>query len=302
MILTCPSCATRYYANDSAIGPNGRTVRCAGCSHEWVAEPQLVLSATQPPKPEPLTRAQVERMRRAAEAPGPAPSAAARFRQQKAERLRRERVRAALAAWGVTGAALAASTGGAIVFRQDVAELWPRSASAFAAVGLDVNVYGLEFSDLAVERALEGPTPVLLVSGEVRNIGSGAKDAPPIRITLRDDHDREIFETVHRVDAPAIAAGQGTPFLIRVENPPVEAVDLEAAFAPGAPSPGANAPAAAAPHGANLDGPLNLTPEDAIGEDGEAAEEPAHSEARAGATAGDGLASRFEAEPLRDGG
>ena len=118
--------------------------------------------------------------------PGPAPSAAAKFRAQQAERMRRERARAAVVAWGATGAALAASAAGMVVFRQDVAEMWPRSASAFAALGLDVNVYGLEFYDLAVERAFDGPTPILLVSGEVRNIGRDEKLVPPVRVSLRD--------------------------------------------------------------------------------------------------------------------
>ncbi|MET0181304.1 MAG: hypothetical protein ABW199_00305 [Caulobacterales bacterium] len=170
-------------------------------------------------------------MRRAAASPGPAPSAAARYRQQQADRMRRERARVALVAWGATGAALAASVGGAVMFRQDVAEIWPRSASAFAAVGLDVNVYGLEFNDLAVERAFEGATPVLLVSGEIRNIGHGDKEAPPVRITLRDGHSNELFEIIQTVDAHAIASGGSTPFQIRVENPPAEAVDLETSFA-----------------------------------------------------------------------
>ena len=180
---------------------------------------------------EPLTRERVERLRRAAEQPGPAPSAAAKFRQQQADRMRRDRNRAALAAWGVTGAALAASAAGMVVFRQDVAELWPRSASAFAALGLDVNVYGLEFYDLAVERAFDGPTPILLVSGEVRNIGRDDKLAPPLRISLRDGDSHELYHVVHVLSETPLAAGASAPFQIRVENPPADAVDLEAAFA-----------------------------------------------------------------------
>ncbi|MCL4715714.1 MAG: zinc-ribbon domain-containing protein [Hyphomonadaceae bacterium] len=240
MILTCTSCSTRYYADDAAIGPAGRTVRCAACGFSWFAEPQLELrtaaeapeaARAEAPAQEPLTRERVERLRRAAEQPGPAPSAAAKFRAQQAERMRKERARAAAVVWTATGAALAASATGMVAFRQDVAEIWPRSASAFAALGLDVNVYGLEFYDLAVERAFDGPTPVLLVTGEIRNIGRDDKLVPPVRVSLRDTNSNEIFELVNQITDQPIAAGAAMPFQIRVENPPSDAVDLEATFA-----------------------------------------------------------------------
>lgn len=39
MILTCPSCGTRYVVKDGAIPDGGRTVRCAQCKHSWHQEP-----------------------------------------------------------------------------------------------------------------------------------------------------------------------------------------------------------------------------------------------------------------------
>lgn len=64
MIIACPSCGTRYAVPDSAIGAQGRTVRCANCRHSWFqdgpvgtgtrpigAAPRAAAPAIAPPPP-----------------------------------------------------------------------------------------------------------------------------------------------------------------------------------------------------------------------------------------------------------
>jgi len=57
MIIACPACATRYVVPDSAIGAEGRTVRCAKCRHSWFQEGSVPVApapqAAPPPPPSP---------------------------------------------------------------------------------------------------------------------------------------------------------------------------------------------------------------------------------------------------------
>ena len=39
MIIECKSCQKEFLVNDSAIGPNGRSVQCSNCSAQWLQMP-----------------------------------------------------------------------------------------------------------------------------------------------------------------------------------------------------------------------------------------------------------------------
>ncbi|MGB3377178.1 zinc-ribbon domain-containing protein [Allopontixanthobacter sediminis] len=68
MIIACPACATRYVVPDSAVGIEGRTVRCAKCRHSWFQEGQL------PDRPEAAAETEVAPAEApATSAPAPAP-------------------------------------------------------------------------------------------------------------------------------------------------------------------------------------------------------------------------------------
>lgn len=78
MIIMCPACASRYVVPDSAIGVEGRTVRCAKCRHSWFQEgPQLTAPPAPPPPPVPAPQPDPAPQQPAVPEPAPPPPAAA---------------------------------------------------------------------------------------------------------------------------------------------------------------------------------------------------------------------------------
>ena len=209
MILTCPDCDTQYFAEDSTIGDSGRTVKCATCGHSWFVGP---------------------------EGAGPAPTSLAgaheAYRQKVRERRLRKSRSAALTAWLVTAGLFALTLGGAVLFRKSVVQSWPQSASAFAAIGLNVNRFDLDFLETEAERFFDGTTPILEVRGTVQNISKSDVRAPRVRVNLLNDKEELVAQAFASVTPATIPAQATARFSARIENPPFESFELELSFVP----------------------------------------------------------------------
>jgi len=210
MILTCPSCETQYFADDSTIGDSGRSVKCAACAHTWHVHADGVF----PSKP----------------AEAVAGGAHEAYRLRLRERRQRQSNMAAIMAWLVTAIVFVGLVVSGVLFRNQVVSVWPESAKAYKLVGLDVNRFGLDFADIDAKRTFEGTMPILVITGTVRNTSDGTQPGSHVRIGLRDERGAEVADLVAPLDVNALAPGQMAQFETRLENPPVDAFDLELSF------------------------------------------------------------------------
>ena len=208
MILTCPECETQYFAEDSTIGESGKTVKCAACGHSWFVGP-------------------------AGANPGDSVLGAHEaYRLKVRERRRRKSRAAALSAWTTTVAAVLVIAAGLLIFRGDVVKRWPESASTYAAIGMPVNRFGLEFLDTEAERFFDGTTPILEVRGAVENVTNNTVQAPNVRVILLDDQGAQVAEAFAPISPTSIPADATAIFAARIENPPFESFELELDFVP----------------------------------------------------------------------
>jgi predicted Zn finger-like uncharacterized protein len=218
IVLSCPSCSTRYRANAEAIGASGRRVRCASCGHVWTAEsenptvqgaPQAAPAAAAPAEPE------TESL----------PHKAFRARQERKRHTLS--VAAAGGAWGGFLAACLLLAACSWIFRVDIVTLWPRAASAYAAVGAEVTPDGLTVSELHSRRETDHGVPLLVVEGEIHNFDRRSREIPGLRAVLRDAHGEAVLEWPVNLPHDAVRAGREQAFRTVVSDPPPSAVEVE---------------------------------------------------------------------------
>jgi predicted Zn finger-like uncharacterized protein len=234
MILTCPACATSYFAPDEAIGAAGRRVRCQSCGNTWRAQSEEPLELTDQAGVASLAPA-AEFGRRddtpetLAETPAPELPKAFRARAEQQRRLRRA------AAHGAVWAGLASVFIGLIaagwLFRVEVVEMYPRAAAAYAMVGSPVNPTGLEFEAVNARVSPVSPEQVL-VSGALRNVRDREIVAPPVRVALLDAKRHEIGHAVVRIDAAPVLPGKVQGFAAMIDDPDGKAAGVGVDFAP----------------------------------------------------------------------
>lgn len=230
MIITCPSCATRYEIPAKHLQPAGRMVRCTNCGHRWFVAhdggspqgadaseepPQAAIAMTVPEEP-PLHRAPMPDI--AEEADDPFPAVA-------------KRSTGATVGWLAVLLILLILTG-LVLGRNELVALAPQTAPFYQRLGLPVvQAIGLELADVVSERLAEDEKDILRITGTVRNVAGVERMVPDLRVALLDAAREEVL--VERVEMPQslLADGADAQFSVDFVDPPASARNFSITFA-----------------------------------------------------------------------
>lgn len=235
MIIVCPSCSTRFAVNAAAFPAAGRKVKCARCAHVWHALPE---AAEAPAPARAAAPAPVPAAAPAAPAPAAPPPRPARADPSPemiwaGSDLPPMRKTGGVAWAGIVAAAVTFTAFGLVQFRDSIVGMMPALASAYRAVGLDVDTVGLDIKIEAHamnDSGANGAT-TLVVTGSVANVTSQERPVPPIRATLLDKDKRELHSWTFDSGIGSLKPGETRDFQQVLAQPPAETYQVYAHFA-----------------------------------------------------------------------
>ena len=114
--------------------------------------------------------------------------------------------------------------------RTDLVTWFPSLAGLYSAIGLPVNIVGLEFQDSKTLTSFRGGKPVMLITSRIRSVTSQTVAVPPVLVSLLDGTGATVYEWTVTPQAATMAPGEVFDFSTEVSAPPQGAMTVRLAF------------------------------------------------------------------------
>lgn len=231
MIVSCPSCATRYDLPGDKIAADGSVIRCADCGHSWLessaveiieVRPEIVTNLPAVIDEDDGYELEIEAMR----------LTRASLVAERQHTEARQRKKAKTKGWLALTGSIAAAITGVFLFPQHIAQYAPGAVKLYEKAGIEVNLRGFEIRDIKQQHLIADGTRVFAVRGQVINVTGTDGKAPALRFILRDAKKREVYAwTLDGVTNRSLKPDEATSFVTRIASPPETADDLQIRFA-----------------------------------------------------------------------
>jgi hypothetical protein len=131
----------------------------------------------------------------------------------------------------VVGLVLLVAAG--IGFRTQIVREFPGLAGLYDAVGLGVNVIGLDFKDIRTVQTLRNGAEAIEVTGTIHSVADNLVDVPAVIVTLLNAAGAPIYQWSVMPKATDLKPGEVIPLETEVTAPPSGAARVRLTFATG---------------------------------------------------------------------
>lgn len=118
-----------------------------------------------------------------------------------------------------------------IGLRERIVRQLPQAAVAYRAVGLPVNLAGLELRDVHSRIVMDGMRRVLTVEGEIVNIRREQNRVPPVTLAVRGENGLDRYAWTTPAPKSRLEAGEKIAFRARLASPPEDGSQVLVRFA-----------------------------------------------------------------------
>ncbi len=222
MIITCPSCQTRYTVDPAQFGPKGRRVRCTSCENMWTVRPADDLpKSVDPEEPVPADGPEIDVAALAAAGAASPPETGGAVAK-----------RAGGVGWFVLCTVVAAVVAGGALARDSIVRVWPPAERLYNAVGLPVAgpMAGLEIKIDSHDHTVTDGRTVLVIKGKVTNGSGDVRSLPKLAASLRGADAKELANWTFSAGPARLLPGETASFVTRFQNPPEGAAALSVDF------------------------------------------------------------------------
>ncbi|MBT5187285.1 MAG: DUF3426 domain-containing protein [Kordiimonadaceae bacterium] len=270
MILTCPECKSRYVVNPNALMPNGRTVRCAKCSHNWFEskpEPEVEIIPPQKPteneanneatsqdelidkyKSDGEIRNKSEESDSGGDFDFPIQKPKKRMRPvpktANLPALQNQKYGSSKFGWISLMVFVTAVISLFLMFQDTISSKWPASNKLYTAIGLnetqasqtpeepEISPIGerLLIKGLSPSQENRNNVPYLIIRGNIENITDILQTIPRLKVILLDANRNSIREWDFASEKSSINPEEIVTFETSLPNPPVAARDISVLF------------------------------------------------------------------------
>jgi predicted Zn finger-like uncharacterized protein len=236
MDIACPSCATIYEVDEATVPDTGRRVRCAACGEIWRAfRAEAVVSEgafdNETLQTETADAGNVESVSSPADEDPAAPRGATIIRSKPQKKAKRANPLRKLVSWPVAASLIGiALIGGALHQRSRVVANFPQTAKVYAALGMPVNLRGIEIANVRSRLVEDNGVSILVVDGDLKNVAGRKVDVPRLRFAVLGQKGEEIHIWSAQADRPNLNAGEALNFRRRLASPPEGAREVSVRF------------------------------------------------------------------------